>query len=63
MRAGFQAMLAAIEAGDFPDILFAKDDKRLFRNEREAGTAHRMDLGAGCRNPLLPDGLWRSASE
>ena len=27
MRAGFQAMLAAIEAGDFPDILFAKDDK------------------------------------
>ena len=37
MRAGFQALLAAIEAGNFPDILFAKDDKRLFRNEREAG--------------------------
>ena len=30
-------MLAAIEAGDFPEILYAKDDKRLFRNEREAG--------------------------
>jgi hypothetical protein len=28
-------MLAAIEAGDFPEILYAKDDKRLFRNERE----------------------------
>ena len=37
VRAGFQAMLAAIEAGDFPEILYAKDDKRLFRNEREAG--------------------------
>ena len=37
VRAGFQAMLAAIEAGDFPQILYAKDDKRLFRNEREAG--------------------------
>ena len=36
-RDGFQAMLAAIEAGDFPEILYAKDDKRLFRNEREAG--------------------------
>ena len=36
-RAGFQAMLAAIESGDFPEILYAKDDKRLFRNEREAG--------------------------
>ena len=36
-RAGFQAMLAAIEAGNFPEILYAKDDKRLFRNEREAG--------------------------
>ena len=28
-RAGFQAMLAAIEAGDFPKFLYAKDDKRL----------------------------------
>ncbi len=37
-RAGFQAMLAAIETGDFPEILYAKDDKRLFRNEREAGS-------------------------
>ena len=36
-RKGFQAMLAAIESGDFPEILYAKDDKRLFRNEREAG--------------------------
>ena len=36
-RAGFQTMLTAIEAGDFPEILYAKDDKRLFRNEREAG--------------------------
>lgn len=36
-REGFQAMLAAIKAGDFPEILYAKDDKRLFRNEREAG--------------------------
>ena len=36
-RAGFQAMLAAIEAGNFPEVLYAKDDKRLFRNEREAG--------------------------
>ena len=35
VRAGFQAMLAAIEAGNFPEILYAKDDKRLFRNERE----------------------------
>ena len=38
VRAGFQAMLAAIEGGDFPEILYAKDDKRLFRNEREAGS-------------------------
>ena len=30
-------MLAAIKAGDFPEVLYAKDDKRLFRNEREAG--------------------------
>ncbi len=37
VRAGFQAMLAAIEAGNFPKFLYAKDDKRLFRNEREAG--------------------------
>ena len=36
-REGFQAMLAAIESGDFPETLYAKDDKRLFRNEREAG--------------------------
>ncbi len=36
-RDGFQAMLAAIKAGDLPGILYAKDDKRLFRNEREAG--------------------------
>ena len=36
-REGFQGMLAAIKAGDFPKFLYAKDDKRLFRNEREAG--------------------------
>ena len=35
-RESFQAMLAAIKTGDFPEILYAKDDKRLFRNEREA---------------------------
>jgi DNA invertase Pin-like site-specific DNA recombinase len=29
-RAGFQGMLAAIESGDFSEILYAKDDKRLF---------------------------------
>lgn len=38
VRAGFQAMLAAIKAGDFPEILYAKADKRLFQNEREAGS-------------------------
>ena len=37
-RKGFQAMLVAIESGDFSEILHAKDDKRLFRNEREAGS-------------------------
>lgn len=36
-RDAFQQMLSAIEEGSFPDILYAKDDKRLFRNEREAG--------------------------
>ena len=38
VRARCQAMPAAIKAGDFPDILYAKGDKRLFRNEREAGS-------------------------
>ena len=37
-REGFQAMLAAIKTSDFPEILYAKDSKRLFRNEREAGS-------------------------
>ena len=36
-REAFQRLLANIEAGNFPDILYVKDDKRLFRNEREAG--------------------------
>ena len=36
-RDGFQQILANIEVGAFPQTLYAKDDKRLFRNEREAG--------------------------
>ena len=36
-RDDFQHMLANIHVGNFPDVLYAKDDKRLFRNEREAG--------------------------
>ena len=36
-REAFQQMLANIENGSFPQVLYAKDDKRLFRNEREAG--------------------------
>ena len=40
-------MLAAIEAGDFPDILFAKDDKRLCSGTsvRQAGSSN----GSGSR--------------
>ena len=38
VRTGFQAMLAAIKAGDFPEILYAKADKRLFQNEHEVGS-------------------------
>ena len=33
-RDAFQQMLSNIEAGVFPETLYAKDDKRLFRNER-----------------------------
>ena len=36
-REGFQQILANIEGGNFPQVLYVKDDKRLFRNEREAG--------------------------
>ena len=36
-RDGFQQILANIEVGAFPQTLYAKDDKRLLRNEREAG--------------------------
>jgi len=38
-REGFQRMMANIHAGDFPDILYVKDDKRLFRNVKEALSA------------------------
>ena len=38
-REGFQRMMANIHAGDFPDILYIKDDKRLFRNVKEAFSA------------------------
>ena len=60
-RASFQAMLAAIESGDFPEILYAKDDKRLFRNEREAGSQSPnpclfSTLPKAPRHPHLPDG-------
>ena len=60
-REGFQAMLAAIETGDFPEILYAKDDKRLFRNEREAGSRSPnplpfLTLPKAPRHPHLPDG-------
>ena len=34
---GIQQILANIEVGNFPQVLYVKDDKRLFRNEREAG--------------------------
>ena len=45
-RAGFQAMLAAIEAGNFPEILYAKDDKRLLETSaRQAGSSN----GSGSR--------------
>ena len=47
-RAGFQAMLAAIEAGNFPAILYAKDDKRLFRNEREGIVWNRLFRTGTC---------------
>ena len=36
-RDSFQQMMTNIERDNFPNILYAKDDKRLFRNEREAG--------------------------
>ena len=49
-REGFQAMLAAIKTGDFPEILYAKDDKRRFRNEREAGSRSPNP----CPFPTLP---------
>ena len=62
-RAGFQAMLAAIEAGNFPEILYAKDDKRLVPKRARGRQAHRMDLGAGYRDSPLPDGLRRSKRE
>ena len=60
-RAGFQAMLAAIETGDFPEILYAKDDKRLFQNEREAGSRSPNPcpfsiLPKAPRHPHLPNG-------
>ncbi len=61
VRAGFQAMLAAIKAGDFPEILYAKADKRLFQNEREAGSRSPnpcpfSTLPKAPRQPHLPDG-------
>jgi len=34
-RDAFQQMLSNIEAGVFPETLYAKDEKRLSRNERE----------------------------
>ena len=36
-RPGFEKMLENIWAGNFPHILYAKDDKRMFRNKQEAG--------------------------
>ena len=35
-REDFQRMIANIHVGDFPDILYVKDDKRLFRNVKGA---------------------------
>ena len=61
-RDGFQAMLTAIETGDFPEILYAKDDKRLLRNEREARSRSLnpcpfSTLPKAPRHPHLPDGV------
>ena len=36
-RPAFMQMLDKIKSGLFPAYLYAKDDKRLFRNEQEAG--------------------------
>ena len=36
-RPNFQRMLENIKQDNFPDYLYIKDDKRLFRDESEAG--------------------------
>jgi len=36
-RPAFMQMVDKIKSGLFPAYLYAKDDKRLFRNEQEAG--------------------------
>ena len=36
-RPGFEKMLENIWTGNFPQIWYVKDDKRMFRNEQEAG--------------------------
>ena len=36
-RPNFQRMLENIKQDNFPDYLYIKDDKRLFRDELEAG--------------------------
>ena len=58
-RAGFQAMLAAIEAGNFPEILYAKDDKRLCSetSARQAGSSN----GSGSRISRFATALWTLA--
>ena len=54
-RPGFEKMLENIWAGNFPHILYAKDDKRMFRNKQEAGwlVSHIWDHGVEIRYCLL----------
>ena len=47
VRAGFQAMLAAIEAGNFPEIFVRQGRQAVVPKRARGGQAGRMDLGAG----------------
>lgn len=66
-RPAFQVLLGAIEAGRFPSVLLTKDDKRLFRNEREAGELIEWIWASGVEihyclvqfgDPRLSDEQW-----
>ena len=46
-RPAFQQMMRDMEREDFPDIILCKDDKRLFRDELEAGRIIDQIWGRG----------------